>query len=283
MLKRRGVTLVELLVSIVLAAIVLGAATGSALRQQRTHARIAGVAGSEGQLRSATSLLGSQLAFVDAGAGDLPAREAQDSAIQLRAVVAVAIACDSATGRVTFLPDAPGAVALSGVASQPRVGDSLWFLADSTWKGARVASVAYGAAVCPAPFSAAGPAFRLTLSNSADTIPSGTPLRVTRPVRYAFYRSGGGTWQLGFREWTETIGTFSAPQPVAGPFVRAGDERRSRFHYFGRAGEELTGELADRIARVRIVTHSLASAREAGQDSVRSDSIDVALQRAIVR
>lgn len=283
-LNRRAATLIELLVSLTLAAVVLGAATASVLRQQRTHARIAGVAASEAQLRTATSLIASQLALIDPSAGDLSVGEARDTALELRATIAVAIACDSGSGRVAFLPDPPNAVALQGVVAPPRVGDSLWFMGANAWKGARIASIALGSVSCPAPFAGSGTSFLMTLSGLADTIPAGAPLRVTRPVRYAFYRSGDGTWQLGFREWSETTGSFSAPQPVAGPFLRGSDGRRSRFHYFDSAGGELTGAgFEASVARVRAVTHALSLARQAGQDSVRSDSVDVALQRAIVR
>jgi hypothetical protein len=283
MLNRRAATLVELLVSLTIAAIVFGAATASVLRQQRTHARIAGVSATEVQLRTATALLASQLAYLDAAAGDLALGEARDTAIQLRATVAIAITCATATGRVTFLPDMPGVVALGGVASQPREGDSLWFLGDSSWQGARITDVALATVACPAPFSVTGSALHLSIS-APDTIPAGTPIRVTRPIRYAFYRSGDGTWQLGLREWSEAAGAFSSPQPVAGPFLRNSDGRQSRFRYFGGAGEELADVGFERsVARIRLVAHARIVTREAAQDSVRSDSVDVALQHAIAR
>ena len=284
MLNRRAATLIELLVSLTLAAIVLGTATATVLRQQRTHARVAGVAASDVQLRTATSLISSQLALIDASHGDLSLGEAQDTAFQLRATIAVAVACDSSSGRVSFLPDPPAAVALDGFVAQPRAGDSLWFLGDTAWKGTRITDVTIARTVCPAPFSENGPTLRVTLSGNTDTIPAGTPLRVTRPVRYAFYRSGDGSWQLGLREWSETTGSFSAPQPLAGPFLRNSDGRQSRFHYFASTGEELTiPGFETSVTRIRLVAYALTLARQPGQDSVRSDSVDVALQRATIR
>ena len=284
MLNRRAATLIELLVSLTLAAVVLGAATASVLHQQRTHARVASVAASDVQLRTSTNILAGQLGLIDASAGDLSVGEAFDTAVQLRATSAVAVACDSGGGRVTLLPDPPGAVPLGGMVAQPRVGDSLWFLGATTWKGARIASITLAGTVCPAPFAASAPSLHVTLSGLADTIPAGAPVRITRPMRYAFYRSGDGSWQLGFREWSETTGSFSAPQPVAGPFLRNSDGRRSRFRYFASTGEELGGAgFEPSVSRIRLVVHALAVAREGGQDSVRSDSVDVALQRGVVR
>ncbi len=285
MLSRRAATLVEMLVAMALATVVLSAATSSLFRQQRTHERTASVARSEVQLRTATSVLANQLSFLDAEAGDLAQGEVRDTAIQFRATVAIALACDRTVGTVTFLPDPSGAVPLGGVASEPRPGDSLWFLGDSSWKGARIDAVAAVAATCPTPLASTGTVIRLTLGGSVDTIPALAPLRVTRPSRYSFYRSGDGTWQLGFREWNEASGSFSAPQPVAGPFLRQADGRSSRFRYFDAEGSELAlnDGNAKRVARIRVISHAPASARERGQDSVRSDSLDVALQRARAR
>lgn len=281
MLNRRAATLVELLVALVLGAVVLGAATLSVLRQQRTHARIANVASSDAQLRSATGMLAGQLAFIDAAAGDIAPGEARDTAVQLRASITSALACDRGINGVTFLPDPSGAVALGGSASDPRVGDSLWFLGDSTWRGVRISGVAAVTVACPSPFANKGPSLRLTLSGSTDTIMAGAPLRVTRPIRYAFYRASDGTWQLGFREWSEPTTSFAAPQPVAGPFVRQGSGRQTRLRYFASGGEELVGAVSERsAARIRVVTFASLTAWEAGQDSLRSDSVEVALQHA---
>lgn len=285
MLKRKASTLVEMLVALTLAAIILAAATSSVLRQQHTHERIAIVSGSDMQIRGGSAVLANQLSYIDAAAGDLSAGALRDTAIQFRATVAVALACQRSAGVVTLLPDQDGAVPFSGYASLPRAGDSLWFLGDSVWRGARVTAVAEVVASCPAPFAVVGPALELTLNGSSDTIPAASPMRVTRQSRYSFYRSGDGTWQLGFREWSNASNSFSGPQPVAGPFLRQSDGRKSRFRFFDTVGTELSpdDEIDRRVARVRLITYSRAFTRERGQDSVRSDSLDVALQSARAR
>ncbi|MDQ2668682.1 MAG: type II secretion system GspH family protein [Gemmatimonadota bacterium] len=285
MLSRWGATLIELLVAIALAGIVLAAATSSLFRQQRTSARIGSVARAEAQLRAATSVLASQLAFIDEGSGDLAAGAARDTAIQFRATVAVALACDRSVGAVTLFPVESGKVPLGGMASEPRPGDSLWFLADTNWRGARIEAIASVNAVCPAPGGSTGPTTRLVLAGATDTIPALTPLRVTRPSRFSFYRSADGSWQLGYREWNDASGSFSTPQPVAGPFLRSPDGRSSLFRYFDADATEIPpAEIGtSRVARIRVITHALAPGRERGQDSVRGDSIDIALQHARAR
>ena len=90
---------------------------------------------------------------------------------------------------------------LSAGAFPVRPGDSLW------WFGASPRGRPHGvarrsrrrtASRCPAARGAAcrGAVLRLAVG-PADTIPPGAPLRVTRRLRYAFYRSGDGSWQLG--------------------------------------------------------------------------------------
>ena len=138
MLSRRAATLVELLVSLILASVVLGAATASVLRQQRTHARVDDIVSADVQLRTATTVLANQLSFIDAPAGDIPVGEAQDTALQFRATIAAAIACAPGIGSVTFLPERAGTVPMSGLTSDPRLGDTLWFLGDSAWRGVRI-------------------------------------------------------------------------------------------------------------------------------------------------
>ena len=284
MLSRRASTLVELLVAFTLASIVLGSAATSVLRQQRAHARIASVSGSDAQLRAATSVLAGQLALLDPVAGDLASGEAADSVLQFRAPIASSLACDRSIGSATFLPDSAGAVTFGGVSSLPRPGDSLWWLGDSAWTGARIDGVATIVAACAVPIASVGAALRLTLSGSGDTVPAGAALRITRQTRYGLYRAGDGSWQLGFREWNESAGAFSAPQPIAGPLLLRSRDRRSGYRYFNTFGQELApanGAMdATQVARIRITTLSLVAGRAPGQDSVRSDSVDVALRRA---
>lgn len=283
MLSRRAVTLAELLVALALAALVLATATTSVLRQQRTHARINSVASTDAQLRAATLVLTGQLALLDARAGDLVQGEAADTALQFRAPVASSLACRQEVGAATLLPESGAAVALGGSASPARTGDTLWWLADSGWAAGLTASVARVGASCTAPVAVAGAALRVVLTR-ADTIPAGAPLRVTRQTRYGVYRASDGSLQLGFREWNDSTRRFAAPQPVAGPLVNRSGNRRSGFRYFDEAGGELlpTNGAIDvsRVARIRVTMHSRVSVRERAQDSVRSDSVDVALRRA---
>lgn len=280
-LRRRAATLVELLVALILAALVLATATSSVLRQQRVHARIRSVSGADAQLRAATLVLAGQLALLDPLAGDLSAGEAADSAVQFRAAIVSSLACITETGSATLLPDT---AFLGGMSSRPRVGDSLWWLMDSSWMARRIMTVSSVPASCVSPVSAAGTSLSLQLA-APDTILAGTPLRITRQSRYGVYRASDGTWQLGFREWNDAAHAFSAPQPVAGPLAPPSARGASSFRYFDDGGAELVavnGAIdVTRVARIRLTAFSLVQVRERSQDSVRADSLDLALHHAL--
>lgn len=286
--RRAGATLVELLVALTLAAIVLGSATTVLLRQQRTTAALGSTVATDAQLRGATGALRAELAVLSASAGDLGAGEARDTALQLRSLVARGVACDDGLGVTILADDAdepPGALD----SAVPRVGDSLWwYRGDSTrqWRASRVASSDSVSAPCPLTSAPLRPARRLGIGG-ADTILSGTPLRITRPVRYAFYRSGDGSWQLGMREWIDATSRFAAPQPIAGPFVMRAGESRTGFRYYDTADFELplgpAGVEVGRVARLRIVVLVAAGVGTRSSGSIVRDSVDIAVQRAAHR
>jgi type II secretory pathway component PulJ len=277
----RGATLVELLVALVLAAIVVGSASSTVLRQQRTAAELRGAAAGESQLRAATGALAAELSALAVASGDLVAGEARDTALELRTFVAADVACDDVVGSATFAGGSdgapPGALA--------KVGDTLWWYGESDrrWRGASVTASDSVTSGCPLTGSPARPSRRVAVVTT-DTIRAGAPLRVTRPARYSFYRSGDGSWQLGQREWVGAGGRFAAPQPLAGPFLIQAGVARSGFRYFDADGGELAAGSAGvdvaRVARLRITVLTPAPRLHAGRDTIRRDSVDVDLQRA---
>ena len=281
---RAGATLVELLVALTLAAIVLGTATSTVLRQQRTTSELGNAAERESQLRAATGALVAELSSLAAGSGDLVSGEARDTALQLRSLVAAGVACGDAIG-ATIVTGGPDDLGDASSGAEPKVGDTLWWYAESDrgWRGRRI--IASGSAELPCPLTGAParPSRRISVA-VADTIREGAPLRVTRPVRYSFYRSGDGSWQLGLREWVSAASRFAPPQPVAGPFMLRAGADGSGFRYFDADGDELpvgaSGVDVSRVARVRVTVLTRARTPDVHRDSVRRDSVDVALQRA---
>lgn len=279
MLTRRGTTLAELLVALVLGAIVLGVATVSLLRQQRSTLAMTSRTESATQLRLATAIVRAQGALH--GHDDLLLDASADTALQLRATIAVGAACTSAV-HPAFSAGGPD-IASGGLASSPRPGDSIWWYgpAGDSWTGEPIRSVASDSGACGVPSvsddAGAAVTFRVRRSGS-DTIPALTPLRVTRHERLVLYRAADGGWYLGLREWNAAAGSFGSPQPVAGPFLRSVAGLRSGFRYFSSSGEEITlppvGPSAP-VVRVRLTVGSMPAG---ALTSPLIDSVDVALR-----
>ena len=282
--RRTGATLVELLVALMLATIVLGAATSSLLRQQRTARSLGRSASGDAQARAALGALAVELAALTAGSGDIEAGQASDTALQVRSVVASGLACADAAGAATFIGESDNGNDVFAGAG-PRLGDSLWWLGGTPaeWRVRRIVAADSVSAPCALSSTPPGPARRLVIAG-LDTIGYGAPLRVVRPIRYAFYRSGDGSWQLGVRDWVEATNGFAAPQPVAGPYVMRVGTARTGLRYFDAEGTELgtdgTPVASGRVARVRITVLVAGRAQAGSGPVVQRDSVDVALQPA---
>lgn len=227
---RRGFTLAELLVAMVIGGLVLALLTISGLRQQRLLTDVLDDLALSGQFRDASALLPTQLRAIGASAGDL--REARDTALEARGTIAGAVVCDTAGGALVLAPATSGAETYTSYATSILPGDTAWLYehADSgdTWIARAIASV--GAAP-PGRCAATGPqlagdvALRARVAIALDSMPLvrviGRPLRVTRPLRLSLYRSADGTWNLGQRDWNPASRRFNTIQPIAGPFLAA--------------------------------------------------------------
>jgi hypothetical protein len=277
---RRGTSLAELVIALALTGLVLAAASGSLLRQQRGFRWIGELVGAESQLRPLAQLLPAELALLDPAAGDLAAGQASDSTIQIRAAIANSLSCDSAAGVVTLVPEPTSGVAVGGSSRVPEAGDSLWFLADSLgWQGRRITGVARVTVSCAMPAMPAGPSTRLALGAPMN-MPGGTPVRVTRQERYLVYRAGDGAWYLGASDWSPALARFAPPQPIAGPFVRsARGVVTTGFRYFDAAGAPVVPDGVNERTITRMRVRSLASLG-ARSGIARVDSVDVALGRS---
>lgn len=266
----------------VLAGVVLAAALRSVLRQQRTTDRITAVALGGSQLAAASALVPSELATLSASAGDLVGGQAHDTAFQLRASIAAAVACDTAVARVTISSDDADELAPHGAAASVRASDSLWWYAErgGEWTGRRITGTTSTIASCRILGMPPLGATQLAL-DGGDTIPAGAPVRITRQLRYGFYRGGDGSWQLGVREWSDALKRFTPPQPLAGPFAAPRGGGQTGFRYFDEGDTELvageTGVDVSRVARIRVSVALLSPSIVGWHDNVVMDSVDVAI------
>jgi hypothetical protein len=263
---RPGLTLVELCIALTLGSLALCTITVIGARQQRLHLALAQRLAGARQLRHAAEILPIDLRAIDASEGDIVAGEARDSSIQFRATVAGGVICAVTGAEVALVPADARDGELYSALSSPRVGDTLWALADADssqrWIPAGIVSSRTAAGRCAAGSAFVAPAEALAasvvLSLSRDVgalgIGIGSPVRVTRLARYSIYHASDGGWYLGFRD-AAAGGGFDVIQPVSGPYP---SRTSFRFRYWGDSGAPLPLPI-DSTRRVLAVEITLAA------------------------
>lgn len=256
--RRRAFTLAEVLITLALSALVLGIAVSVGARlQHRLLAESTRLAVAE-QLSSAAQLVPLDLRAASPLAGDVV--EARDTSLQLRATTSTGVVCGGSPTSIlvaSYLGAGARALALSAAP-----GDTLWILADGDsleqWRPLRLSGTRRVTASCPPLDTAGAQLFDVghlwvaDLRDSAVAAP-GTFVRLTRPVRYSFYRASDGHWYLGMHSWSAATLRFNLVQPLAGPYaspLRDG----TGFRYFDATDAALPLGSADgrRVARVEM-------------------------------
>lgn len=281
-------TTVELMVALVLAGIVMAAIGAVLRRQQRFYSSAASLVEQRVALRDVTGILPGELRALSPAGGDVVAFS--DSALDLRATIGTAIACDTVPGggAIALAPASGRRVSLSSFTTAPQAGDVALVYDggasdradDDAWISLSVVDVASSPAVCVgSPFApsadASAPPMILRFGAGTRVPPSVGPgafVRLLRRVRYRFYRASTGDWYLGYSEWAGT--GFSVVQPVSGPFAGYSSRGASgvALRYFDENGAQLLdpGDAA-RIARVRVAARGVARGALSGTRPI-SDS-----------
>lgn len=286
-------TLVELIVAMVVAGIVLSLIASVSVHQQRIYSDRADADALSVQLRDAAAILPIDLRGAASSAGDIRNGEASDTAIEIRATIGSAVACDTNSAGVVLAPSVAGAGTYANFLTPIQVGDTAWIYsareARDEWRPFRIRNVSSAAPGHCAPL---GPtldgAERLTsrIAIAFDDGPplgeiAGLPMRFTRPLRYSLYRAADGAWYLGERDWNNGTARFNFIQPVAGPFVSASQGGLS-FAYLDTVGAPLATPVVNSRA-ISLITLVLRGetkkvARElsaAGPLAKRSDSVSL--------
>ena len=263
---RRGFSLHELLISLTMMSVVLGIATHFAMRHLRVFRSVAATSAQRSQLEQVTEILRNVLANVSPVTGELLV--AQDTAVEIRATTGTSFVCSGAPGTVVVpAPDA-SIGRMPPFVRPPAPGDRLSALfSDSlgaTWLHLQVAS---------APMTQGPCSFNpeLTTTWSITTVepmslPPGTALRLTRPLRLSLYRSSDRRWYLGAKDWNGELQRFNTIQPVAGPLLSYGDKSGPGLHFVYRdaAGQELAPPIdgtrvTSIVVAARVTTDSMVA------------------------
>jgi prepilin-type N-terminal cleavage/methylation domain-containing protein len=290
---RRGVTLVELVVALVVAGVLLSLIASISLRQQRVYADLADATALSGQLREAAAILPIDLRAVASGAGDVRNGEALDTAIEFRAAIATAIVCDTSTSGVVLAPIGLGAATFASFLTSIEAGDTAWVYSAreplDEWRPYRVAN-AVSAMANARSCAPLGPSLAANERSGARTVITldagpppnsmiGAPVRFTRPVRYSLYRAADGDWYLGEREWNPTAARFNTIQPVSGSFLSPSLGGLA-FSYLDTLGSPLATPIGDTRAialiRLDLRGQTKTAARTAsGSSRRRTDSLSL--------
>lgn len=229
---RRGVSLVELLVALVLFGLVATAVLAVLDRQSRLHEALTVLLETRVQHAATHETVAVLLRGASPPSSDV--ESVSDSALAWRLPMGGGVACLLAANRIVFSPDTiSGGQVLARIPELPQAGDSAWLLdegptdatIDDAWRGVRIDAAYRSAGACAGttllgPSDAARSSWVLDVSGFVPASPgagAGTPVRLTRRARLALYRSGSESW-LGFAEWNAGTGSWNVIQPVSGPY-----------------------------------------------------------------
>jgi prepilin-type N-terminal cleavage/methylation domain-containing protein len=277
--SRSGMTLVELIVSMVLLGLIGGLTIGFLLRQQRFYAGANEILLTRTQVRQAASMLPSDLRGISSSGKDIYVMT--DTSIEFRSTFGSSYVCASTVGKTGLISIPPKTLArkslLTTWSQDPVAGDSVALYVDSTstavrddsWSTHQITAWATATTnASPGCLSATGmmlstdvtsgnPSYSITIAPiQSKTVAPGAAVRFFKRVHYSLYRAADGLWYLGYYDCrTGRVPVCNPIQPVAGPF-RAYDSSNPqnsgvRFAYYDSTGAVTTTKAA--VSRISIL------------------------------
>ena len=265
--RRRGFTLVEMLVVMVLLTIVGGALMGLLAKQQRFYQGTSDLGDLRSQLRQAEAVMSNDLRGLSTVGADITAMS--DSSIDFWYTIGSSIACNTPTNTVLLPPlSLVKNNTLTTWIQPPAVGDSIYIFDDSTnttkssddvWRAYSITGVDSTTTGCDTYVSAGDASkyrYTLTLSTTAaNTIQAGAAVRFVRPAHYSLYQAtGDGLWYLGYT--CPTCSSGATILPIAGPFMAYAalanpDMSGIRFTYYDSTGTATA--IPSSVSRISVV------------------------------
>ena len=301
---RRGFTLTELMITVVLFGLVMAVLMRVIVRQQKFYRSANEVIDTRTQVRQAMSVLPLDLRGVSSIGADIKA--ISDSSITVLATYGTGVICSMSGNEFVLPPENLGRHVLSSFAQRVRRGDTVMVFnegtgrgaSDDSWSRLRVDTVVTQTSGCAPYLNPNGtengydrPVVRLSAGAMPAGVTAGAAVRFVRPVRYSFYVAGDGRWYLGYAQ--NVNGTWDAPQPLAGPFQPYDDTGTNtnstsglRFAYFDQAGNAVTGtDSTARASIARIDLQFLARGTDVNNVAIASGATfrDSILVRVAVR
>jgi len=246
-MTKRGFTMVELLIALVLMGIVSTAVYTLLVNNQRLYRQQTQRIELNDNLRSATAILPNDLRELETGdpAGS-DIWEMTDSSITYKAMRNLYVTCRASNGGEIYLEPT-----LVGLRALDAEFDSLLvfvdrdpvLMSDDVWMHFGVSQV-QNSTDC-----GGQPTLKVSITPSlgatTDSVPNGYPVRGFELVDVRRYVDASGVVWLGARRYSKSAG-WSAIQPVVGPLEKGG----FRLAYFDQAGVATTDRT--RVARISI-------------------------------
>ncbi len=264
---RRGFTMVELLVALVLLGLVSAALYRVLVNNQRLYMAQTQRIDLSQNIRAAANILPAELREIDASEGDIVSMT--PTRLEIRAMRWLGFACvapvmgGATTNGLTMVirGGAPGQPLFFGARGMNIATDTMliYYDGDPTsrnddfWARGEFTGVAPAALNCPDPIVPPQPGRLVTFNlkllglgvNQSGAIPIGAPVRGYEHVIYALYQPAGDTsWYVGFQPASGSM------QPLIGPVLTNG----LTFQYFNANGAVTA--VANQVARVDITVRA---------------------------
>ncbi|HJU65457.1 MAG TPA: prepilin-type N-terminal cleavage/methylation domain-containing protein [Gemmatimonadaceae bacterium] len=265
MKTRRGFTMVELSITLVLVSLVVGGLFSVMLDQQRFYSGASDIIETRTSVREIADVLPSELRALAPAEGDI--YQMSDRHIRFRATTGATVACavDNAAGTIIIPPVTLSRNnGLTAWITRPARGDSVLIfdpgVSPPVWR-VHILSADPTPGVC-APFTANAAEANngLTLNLNAPIpagITMGASLRFFRASQYELYQASDGKYYLGFYDCIITRSPVCATiQPVSGPYLpyAATGPSGLRLTYFNSANAITADRLL--VARIDVVARA---------------------------
>ncbi len=299
--RRRGLTLPELLVAMLLLTIVGGGLTRVLLKQQQFYKDASKTAGAKRELRLGASVLPAEFRSISSSGGDILTMS--ESEVLLRAYIGSAVICARTIDDIWVPPTNLARHTLTTYVTRPLVGDTVFLFDEYLERGSQddrwvqrvitgidanasdCAGLPYMDPVLDPPSTKKRTRYHLD-APIPDSVTTGAVVRFTRPVRYSIYQVPSGAWYLGIQEFAS--GVWKEPSPLAGPYrpFATGDNSASglQFRYYDSLGVRIMDMVNKKkdVARIDVFlrTNAGQSAITERNGSALQDSV---LMRVAIR
>jgi prepilin-type N-terminal cleavage/methylation domain-containing protein len=266
--NRRGFTLTELMIVVVLVSVIGTALTLLLMRQQRFHRAVVSITDARARMRDVATILPTDLRSISTSSADILAFDV--NSIQFRAFIGTSIVCNYPSAQVIELPPktlASGNV-LTAWINAPGAGDVAYVYdngamagnVDDTWRRFVITDTVSStdaswcsSALSPAFTTAADNAarrYRITLNGAPDQTRStrGDVIRFAREVRYSAYQASDNHWYVGYQTCTANAnptlpGACGTVEMLAGPIQPASQDTTTSglfFVFYRKDGSQVT-------------------------------------------